>query len=133
MEDQIPRQHVHPIAKWVAGLFSPMSLKDQRMVLSGVARMLYGSLFISLILGYVVGLAYITFYGLAAGFAVSLLLFVPNWYQREDEDQRWCDESDVKEYYRIRQELLDQMATEQEKELIDLPGDSQQQTEEKNK
>ncbi|KAH9599475.1 Microsomal signal peptidase 12kDa subunit [Trypanosoma melophagium] len=134
MENQIQRQNVHPVAKWVAGLYSPMSLKDQRMVASGAARTLYGSLLISLILGYVMGLVYITFYGVTAGFVVSLLLYVPNWYQREDDDQRWCDESEVKEYYRLRQELLDQMVKEQTQEEIDLQGDNQQQAEEeKNK
>ncbi|KEG13209.1 hypothetical protein DQ04_01151160 [Trypanosoma grayi] len=53
-----------------------------------------------------------TFYGLAAGCATSLVLYAPNWYQREDDDQKWCDEAEVREYYQARQQLLDDFAQE---------------------
>ncbi|RNF15875.1 peptide hydrolase [Trypanosoma cruzi] len=58
------------------------------------------------------------FYGVVMGCVVSLVLFGPNWYQHEDPDQRWCDEAEVKEYYRVRQMLLDELEEEESNEEL---------------
>ncbi|RNF27638.1 putative microsomal signal peptidase subunit [Trypanosoma conorhini] len=120
MEPQKEEQAVraHPLARWIAGLFAPMSLRDQRMVAKQVTRIFSACFFLFLIAGYLRGQVGLLFYGVGVGCVASLVLFVPNWYQHEDADQRWCDAAEVKEYYRARQQLLDELAeAEAEEEL----------------
>ncbi|RNF12619.1 putative microsomal signal peptidase subunit [Trypanosoma rangeli] len=101
---------VHPLARWLAGLFAPMSLRDQRMATRRVTRIFCVCFFFSLLAGCLLEKVCLLFYGVGVGCVVSLILFVPNWYQQEDTEQRWCDEAEVKEYYRARQQLLDEIA-----------------------
>nr|CCC46988.1 conserved hypothetical protein [Trypanosoma vivax Y486] len=107
---------VHPIARWVAGLLSPMCLRDQRMLSSLVSRSMFGAALISFVSGYVLENVHLTFYGVAAAGVAMFAVSCPNWRQREDEEQRWCDEGMVKAYYDLRSEILDAVEAEVEEE-----------------
>ncbi|EAN99003.1 hypothetical protein, conserved [Trypanosoma cruzi] len=109
---------VHPLARWFAGLSAPMSLRDQQMVRKGLTRVFCVFLFLPLIAGFFFEHIGMVFYGVVMGCVVSLVLFGPNWYQREDPDQRWCDEAEVKEYYRVRQMLIDELEEEESNEEL---------------
>ncbi|KAG5477641.1 hypothetical protein CUR178_05347 [Leishmania enriettii] len=93
-----PRQ-VHPAARWVAALFSPMSLRDQEYCANMLQRILWGSLGISFPIAYWTGRVRVTLIGLCAAMVVCIVLFVPNWYQNPDPALTYADDTEVYNYY----------------------------------
>ncbi|KAG5477109.1 hypothetical protein LSCM1_05451 [Leishmania martiniquensis] len=93
------RRKVHPAARWVAGLFSPMSLRDQEFCATMFQRILWGSLAVSFPIAYGTGRVLITVIGLCAAVVVCIVLFVPNWYQNPDPALKYADDREVYNYY----------------------------------
>lgn len=89
---------VHPAARWLARLFSPMSLKDQEYCTQRFQRILWGSLLVSYPVAYWMGNVLITMGAVAAATVLCLVLFVPNWYQHPDP-LKYADDMDVYYYY----------------------------------
>ncbi|KAG5502972.1 hypothetical protein JKF63_04745 [Porcisia hertigi] len=90
---------VHPVARWVAGLLSPMSLQDQCYCTDWFQRILWGSLAFSFPLAYFTGTVLITVGGVCAATVVCLVLFVPNWYQHSDPALKYANDTQVYHYY----------------------------------
>jgi hypothetical protein len=90
---------VHPAARWVARLFSPMSLKDQEYCTDRFQRLLWGTLLVSFPIAYWIGNVLITVGAVCGATVVSLVLFVPNWYQHPDPLLKYADDTDVYNYY----------------------------------
>lgn len=90
---------VHPAARWLARLFSPMSLKDQASCADRFQRLLWGSLFLSFPVAYWLGNVLITMGAVVAATVVCLVLFVPNWYQHPDPALHYADDTAVYYYY----------------------------------
>lgn len=88
---------VHPIARWVSGLFSPMSLKDQSYVATVHARILWTTLCISFPIAYIADNIFITVGCVAAAVMFCLVCFVPNWLQHPDPLMTFADDTAV--YY----------------------------------
>ncbi|CAM39190.1 conserved hypothetical protein [Leishmania braziliensis MHOM/BR/75/M2904] len=93
-----PRK-VHPAARWVSGLFSPMSLRDQEYCTDMFQRILWGSVVVSFPIAYWMGRVLVTVVGVCVATAVCLVLFVPNWYQRPDLALKYADDTEVHNYY----------------------------------
>nr|CCC89719.1 conserved hypothetical protein [Trypanosoma congolense IL3000] len=108
----------HPIALYVSGLLSPMSLRDQRAISKRITHMMQVTVFVSTVLGYIIGYVHTTFFAVAALSAVSLLAFGPNWYQNDDSDQKWCNQDEVRKYYEnleeARKEAMEKIISEGE-------------------
>ncbi|KPA79771.1 putative mitochondrial hypothetical protein [Leptomonas pyrrhocoris] len=90
---------VHPAARWLARLFSPMSLKDQEYCSNRFQVLLWGSLLVSFPVAYWMGNVLITMGTVCASTVVCLVLFGPNWYQHPDPLLKYADDTDVYEYY----------------------------------
>lgn len=90
---------VHPAARWVAGLFSPMSLRDQDYCADMLQRIVWGSLAVSFPIAYWLGNILVTVGGVIAAAVVCLVLFVPNWRQRPDPALQYADDTAVYHYY----------------------------------
>lgn len=94
-----PARAVHPAARWLARLFSPMSLKDQDYCTERFQRLLWGTLFISFPIAYSLGNVLITMGAVCAVTLVSLVVFVPNWFQHPDPLLKYADDTEVYYYY----------------------------------
>lgn len=90
---------VHPAARWLARLFSPMSLKDQTACTDRFQRFLWGTLFVSFPIAYWLGNVLVTMGAVCAATVISLVVFVPNWYQHPDPLLTYADDTDVYHYY----------------------------------
>ncbi|CBZ27809.1 conserved hypothetical protein [Leishmania mexicana MHOM/GT/2001/U1103] len=94
-----PLRKVHPAARWVAGLLSPMSLRDQGYCTDMFQCILWGSLAVSFPIAYWMGCVLVTVIGVCAATLVCLVLFVPNWYQHPDPALKYADDMEVYGYY----------------------------------
>ncbi|KAK7198675.1 Microsomal signal peptidase 12 kDa subunit (SPC12) [Novymonas esmeraldas] len=92
-------QRVHPVARWVAGLLSPMSLRDQEYCTDMFQRLLWGSLLVSFPVAYWLGNILVTVGGVCGATVLCLVLFVPNWYQHPDPAMKYADDTEVYHYY----------------------------------
>lgn len=89
---------IHPLSRKLAGLLSPLSLKDQKYNNALSIQLIFGSLLGSFPVAYYFDNIFIAVFGIIAGTVVSLVLCLPNWWQQEDGLQ-WANEDDVKAYY----------------------------------
>ncbi|GET89342.1 hypothetical protein, conserved [Leishmania tarentolae] len=93
------QRKVHPFARWVAGLLSPMSLQDQVYCSEMFMRILWGSVAVSFPIAYWMGSVLVTVVGVCTATAVCFVLYVPNWYQRPDPALQYADDTEVYNYY----------------------------------
>lgn len=93
------KQAVHPLAKMLADLMSPMSLKDQESANCWCTVMICGSLVVSFPVAYWLQNLFIVMFSIAGAAAVSLVVCVPNWRRRPDRSLKFADDRSVWDYY----------------------------------
>lgn len=94
-----PRQKVHPLAKKLAGLLSPMSLKDQEAASFWCTAILGGSLAVFFPIAYWLQSMLVVVSGVFGAALVSAAVCVPNWRQRRDEKLKFANDHHVWDYY----------------------------------
>ncbi|CUG44125.1 transmembrane protein, putative [Bodo saltans] len=95
----VPPTPVHPLAKSLAGLLSPMSFRDQQMCFTWAQRILYATGIALYPVAWYMETFQVFAYGIVAAFGVCCVLFVPNWYQNADPQVKFIDRAVTKPYY----------------------------------
>lgn len=100
---------VHPYARKLAGLLSPMSLQDQEVASRVSSYLIFSSLFFSFPVAFWMENILISAGAITLAGIISFILFLPNWRQRKDPEMQWVPRAEVYYYYKNlaarRQEL----------------------------
>lgn len=91
---------VHPFARYVAGLFGPMSQCDQKWVNGVMNWLLLSAAVVGYVGGWYLNSFAITTYVVLAATAVCIVVCTPNWRQRPDADAgTWIESAAAADYY----------------------------------
>ncbi|CCW64304.1 unnamed protein product [Phytomonas sp. EM1] len=91
---------VHPFARMVAGLLSPMSLEDQRWAYSFSCHAIFGTFIVSFPIAYAVQNVFFCVYSILVAACVSAVVCLPNWRQNIDYNLTFEADEKVDAYYK---------------------------------
>jgi hypothetical protein len=98
-DEAVPPTPVHPLARSLAGLLSPMSFRDQQFSFTWAQRLMYATGIALYPVAWYMETFQVFAYGVLAAFGVCCVLFVPNWYQNADPQVKFVDRAVTKAYY----------------------------------
>lgn len=96
----VPSPRVHPMARQLAGLLSPMALQDQKLAAWLCNTLMILSVAISFPVAYWMQNILVCIYSVTAAALCCLVVCLPNWWQRRDPDLKFADDQAVWRYYK---------------------------------
>lgn len=106
---------VHPYAQKLAGLLSPMSIRDQEVASQVSTYLIFSSLIFSFPVAFWMENILISAGAITLAGVICFILFLPNWRQRKDPEMQWVSRAEVYYYYKKLEARRAEMKTSGEK------------------
>lgn len=95
----VPPPTVHPLARKLAALLSPMSLTDQRLCFLWSQRIMYTAGVLLYPVAWYIETFRVFAVGVLCAAGLCCVLFLPNWYQHPDPEVTYVSKATTREYY----------------------------------
>lgn len=118
-----PSSSLHPFARKIKNLFSPMSIKDQALVDFWLMPIIGSALLISFPVAYVYENVLISVISLFVAWIACMFAFLPNWRQSKDDDMNWVSATEYYAYYQLLLKSREKLGKKGEEKPNELDED----------